>query len=82
MMSSVFFSMERVDEFKDFLNKIEPRIQWTHEIKANGILNFMDMSVWCNEEGKLRTKVYRKKSHTLKYSNFRQIDLPAHSMEF
>jgi len=30
----------------------------------------MDMSIWSNSEGKLRTKVYRKKSHTLKYSNF------------
>ena len=37
----------------------------------------MDMSVWCNEEGKLRTKVYRKKSHTLKYSNLRSNSPPS-----
>ena len=65
------YGENKVDDFKEFLNKIEPRIQWTHEVQEDGVLNFMDLSIWCNEEGKLRTKVYRKKTHTLKYSNFK-----------
>ena len=64
------YGENRIEEFKSFLNSIEPRVQWTHEIEEDGVLNFMDMSVWSNDEGRLRTKVYRKKSHTLKYSNF------------
>ena len=54
------YGEKRVDEFKESMNKIEPRIQWTHEIEEDGGFNFMDMSMWCNVEGKLRIKVYRK----------------------
>ena len=64
------YGEKRIEEFESFLNSIEPRIQWTHEEEEHGILNFMDMSIWSNDEGKLRSKIYRKDSHTLKYSNF------------
>ena len=46
------YGENKVDDFKEFLNKIEPRIQWTHEVQEDGVLNFMDLSIWCNEEGK------------------------------
>ena len=35
------------------------------------MLNFMDLSIWCNDDGKLRTNVHRKKTPTLKISNFK-----------
>ena len=59
-----------LEEFKGYLNSLEPRIQFTSEIEENRILNFADLSIKQLDD-RFIMKVYRKESHTNKYINWR-----------
>ena len=59
-----------LEEFKEYLNSLEPRIQFTSEIEENRILNFADLSIKRLDD-RFIMKVYRKESHTNKYINWR-----------
>ena len=50
-------------------NSINPRIQWTMEMEQEGYLPFVDLNL-CKQSFRITVGIYRKKSHTLKYSFF------------
>ena len=55
--------------FLAYLNSINSRIQWTMEKEQEGRLPFVDLDL-CKQSYRITAGIYRKKSHTLKYSNF------------
>ena len=48
-----------LEEFKEYLNSLEPRIQFTSEIEVNRILNFADLSIKRLDD-RFIMKVYQK----------------------
>ena len=58
------------EDFKTFLNSIEPRIQFTLEMEKDRTLNFTDLTI-IRLDRKFVMKVYRKDTHTNKYINWR-----------
>ena len=63
------FGEENHKKFLIYLNGNEKRIQWTQETEEKGTLPFLDMKITKNDH-KIQIGIYRKESHTLKYSNF------------
>jgi len=60
---------ENIPIFLAYLNSINPRIQWTMKMEQEGCLPFVDLNL-CKQSFRITAGIYRKKSHTLKYSNF------------
>ena len=56
-------------KFLKYLNGNEKRIQWTQEIEKDQTLPFLDMKLKI-VENKIHIGIYRKESHTLKYSTY------------
>ena len=54
-------------EILDDLNKFNCKVQFTHERATNNTLPFLDCLTEGDNEGRLQTKVYRKKTHTGQY---------------
>ena len=54
---------DEMDTFHENLNKQNPHIQFTKEIKENGKIPFLDCLI-SRDENKLRTIIYRKPTHT------------------
>jgi len=71
---------ENIQPFHCHLNSIEPSIQFTFELEANGVLPFLDTEVMHLSDGSLSTKVYRKKTHTGKYLDFQSHHPLAHKL--
>ena len=63
------YGQQNIPIFLSYLNSIEPRIQWTMEIEQDGCLPFVDLNL-CRHSYRITAGIYRKKSHTLKYSTF------------
>ena len=63
------YGHETIPIFLAYLNSIESRIQWTMEIEQEGHLPFVDLNL-CRQAYRITAGIYRKKSHTLKYSTF------------
>ena len=61
-------SSNEIDILLQHLNSIEPSIQFSVEREINGYLAFLDSNVHRTVEGKLETDVYRKPTHTDKYT--------------
>jgi len=59
-----------IDKFKEYLNSIEPRIQFTSKIERDRVLNVADLTVKRMDD-RFIMKVYRKETHTNKYINWR-----------
>jgi uncharacterized protein (UPF0335 family) len=59
-----------LETFLNRLNSYEKRIQFTIEKEEDGVLPFLDMTIRRKEQ-KLVTKVYRKKTHTEQYLNWK-----------
>ena len=60
----------KVNDFLHHLNKVEPSIQFTVEVKADGRLSFLDVLLEHEADGSIATTVYRKPTHTDKYLDF------------
>ena len=62
------------EEFTRHLNHVDPEIQWTTEGEevndSERSLPFLDVSSVVQEDGTIKTKVYRKATHTDQYLNF------------
>ena len=63
------FGEENHKKFLIYLNGNEKRIQWTQETEENGTLPFLAMKITKNDN-KIQIGIYRKESHTLKYSSY------------
>ena len=59
-----------LNDFKQYLNSLENRVQWTMELEENNTLAFTDILI-TRKDDKLITKFYRKATHTNKYINWR-----------
>ena len=57
------------DKFLKYLNVNERRIQWTKEMEKDRMLPFLDMKM-TRVKNKIQIGIYRKISHTLKYSSY------------
>jgi hypothetical protein len=56
--------------FVSYLNGINEKIQFTYEEEINGSIPFLDLML-TKEGDKIKTKVYRKPTHTQSYLNWR-----------
>jgi len=63
------FGEENHKKFLLYLNTNEKRIQWTQETEKEKTLPFLDMKQ-TRVKNTIRIGIYRKKSHTLKYSSY------------
>ena len=54
-------------ETLDELNKFNCKVQFTYESTTNNTLPFLDCLIKRDNEGRLQTKVYQKKTHTGQY---------------
>ena len=57
-------------ETPDELNKFNCKVYFTYESTANDTLSFLDCLREKDNEGRLQTKVYRKKAHTGQYMRY------------
>ena len=54
----------RVEEFKDHLNSLHPKIQFTSENLNNNKIAFLDSEVVVKEYRTLKINIYQKPTHT------------------
>ena len=54
---------DEINTFHEHVNRQNPHIQFTKELKENGKIPFLDCLV-NHEENKVRTTIYRKPTHT------------------
>ena len=57
-------------ETLDERNKFNCKVQFTYESTTNNTLPFLDSSIKRDNEGRLQTKVYRKKTHAGQYLHY------------
>ena len=57
--------------FFDHINNLEPSIQFTMETKNDNQLPFLDTLIQRSKNGELSSSIFRKPTHTDRYSNFR-----------
>ena len=60
-----------VDEFLKHLNQQHPRIKFTTEVQINQMLAFLDNRVHVEPDGMTKITIYRKKTHTDQYLDFK-----------
>ena len=69
-MDDIFFiwkgTKEDLELFVWQLNGVEYRVQFTLEVEREGFLPFLDVGI-TSLDGRLKTKVYRKPTHTQQY---------------
>jgi hypothetical protein len=59
-------SRNEIDILLQILNSIEQSVQFTVEREMDGHLAFLDLNIHRTVEGKLKTGVYPKATHTVK----------------
>ena len=59
---------DAIGRFHNHLNR--PHIQFTVEVESNNSLPFLDVLLTHESDGSITTSVYRKPTHTDKYSDF------------
>ena len=62
----------KVDAWSEHLNNMDPTgsIKFTHEIETDNTIAFLDTLLERKEDGSVKVKVYRKKTHTNQYLAF------------
>ena len=75
MKDDIFFVLKLTksttpEDFKTYLNSIEPRIQFTLEMEKNRALNFTDLTT-SRQDNRFVMKVYRKVTQTNRYINWK-----------
>ena len=68
----VVIKREYLQQFFNFLNSIEPTVQFTKETESDGVLAFLDVKLTSENTGYLDYTVYRKPTHTDRYWIFDQ----------
>ena len=61
---------DRIDEFQQHLNSIEPSIQFTREVEEENQLSFLDVLLQKDEDGHISTSVYCKPTHMDQYLQY------------
>ena len=69
-----------VEEFTDLINSIDPDIKFTIEKEESGSLAFLDTNTIRQSDGTLKTKVYRKPTHTDQYLDFKSAHPEEHKL--
>jgi hypothetical protein len=69
---------DKLTEFLQHLNSINPNIQFTMEIEKDEKLPFLDILIYKTNDGKLGHQVYRKPTYTGLYLNARSHHHPTH----
>ena len=59
-----------VDSFTEHINALDPDIKFTIEPETDGKIPFLDTEIQLNDDASLRTRVYRKPTHTDQYLNW------------
>ena len=67
----VVIKREYLQQFFNFLNSIEPTVQFAKETESDGVLAFLDVKLTRENTGYLDYTVHRKPTHTDRYPNFR-----------
>ena len=61
---------ENLVGFLSYINRLDEQISLTTEEEENGHLPVLDGAVKCTSAGRLRTSVFRKKTHTDRVLDF------------
>ena len=62
---------KKIDEVKNVLNEFHKDIKFTHEVENRGKISFLDVSVTRKTDGTFSTEIYRKKTDTNVYINWK-----------
>ena len=62
---------QEISRFHEFINTIEPSIQFTMEMESDRKISFLDVEVERNSDGGVSFGVFRKSTHTGKYLDYR-----------
>ena len=60
----------KVDDFHNYLNNVEPCIQFIVKVMVDAKLPFLNVLMEHETDGSIATTVYRKRTDTDKYLNF------------
>ena len=66
----LFSSSDQADKFREHLSSKHPNIKFSKEKEEDGCLPFLDISIF-REKDKFATNVYRKKTYSVVYTNFK-----------
>ena len=71
---TLFFSPDHADKFKEYVSSKHPNINCSIVTEIDGCLSFLDVNIF-HENEKLTTNVYRKKTFSGVYTNFREVPM-------
>ena len=66
-----FIRKDQIDYVKNVLNNFHPDIKFTHEMESSKIISFLDVCIERLDSGQFHTKVYRKKTDTNLYIDWK-----------
>ena len=69
---ALFSSPDHADKFKEYLSSKHSNINFSIEKEKDGCLPFLDVKIFC-ENKTFATKVYRKKTFSGVYTNFKSL---------
>jgi hypothetical protein len=63
-------TLDELKIFVEYLNSIDPQIQWTYEVEKDHSISFLDVFVTRDSDGNFITSVYRKPTHSDRYLHY------------